>query len=100
MKKVFLCPGLKINNNCCKELFTSIKLQCSKNERERKVSEEIKQTLCGLHNISELMGSGFFQLNEETESEMLDAEVIEMDTSEMHDCLNEAIAILEKIKGL
>ena len=64
------------------------------------MSEEIKQTLRGLHNISELMGSGLFQLDNETESEMLDAEVIEMDTYEMHYCLNEAIAILEKIKGL
>jgi len=34
-KKVFLYPGFQINNNnCCKDFFTSIKLQCSKNERD------------------------------------------------------------------
>ena len=64
------------------------------------MSEEMKQTLAGLHDISELMSSGLFQLDNETESELLDVEVIEMDTSEMHDCLNEAISILEKIKEL
>lgn len=32
----FYRTGLKINNNnCCKELFTSIKLRCSQNEREQ-----------------------------------------------------------------
>tara|TARA_R110000765_G_C18825284_1_gene596266 strand:+ start:490 stop:651 length:162 start_codon:yes stop_codon:yes gene_type:complete len=34
-KKYFYVQDTKINNNnCCKELFTSIKLQCSKNERD------------------------------------------------------------------
>ena len=62
--------------------------------------EEGDQVMAGLYSIRECLSSKLFQLDNETESELLDVEVIEMDTSEMNDCLNEAISILEKIKEL
>ena len=53
-----------------------------------------------LQSISELMGSGLFQLDNETEDELLQTGCIETDTKEMEICLDKAIVLLREIKEL
>tara|TARA_R100001443_G_scaffold116545_1_gene137283 strand:+ start:453 stop:644 length:192 start_codon:yes stop_codon:yes gene_type:complete len=61
---------------------------------------EQEKIIKGLEDISECMGSGLFQLDNETEDEMLEHGCIEMDTSEMQVCLDSAIKLLNEIKKL
>ena len=53
-----------------------------------------------LQSISELMGSGLFQLDNETENELLETGCIEMDINEMEINLDKAIFLLKEIKKL
>ena len=53
-----------------------------------------------LQSISELMGSGLFQLDNETEDELLQTGCIETDKKEMEICLDKAIVLLREIKEL
>ena len=53
-----------------------------------------------LQSISELMGSGLFQLDNETENELLETGCIEMDINEMEINLDKPIFLLKEIKKL
>ena len=62
--------------------------------------EEFDQLMAGLTSIRELMNNGMFQLDEETEQEMVECGAIEMDVEEMEGCLDEGIKVLEDIGKL
>tara|TARA_R100001463_G_scaffold15959_1_gene41449 strand:- start:1252 stop:1614 length:363 start_codon:yes stop_codon:yes gene_type:complete len=72
----------------------------TKVEIKKSREEETNQLLSGLYSISEMMRSDLFSLDEETEEDMLECGAIEMDTEEMAMALDEAIALIEKLKKL
>tara|TARA_R100001163_G_C5064428_1_gene202045 strand:- start:3157 stop:3369 length:213 start_codon:yes stop_codon:yes gene_type:complete len=60
--------------------------------------EEKNQLINGLYSIRECMICELFQLDNETEDELIETGCIEMPTDEMLLCLEEAISIIEKLK--
>ena len=60
--------------------------------------EESKQLLAGLSSLLELMNCELFQLNEETEQDMLECGAIEMEVEEIKMCLSEAIEIIKDVE--
>ena len=62
--------------------------------------EEGDQVMAGLYSIRECLTSKLFQLDNETESELVEVGAIEMDTEEMAMCLDDAISLLEKVRNL
>ena len=59
--------------------------------------EEKEQVLSSLNSINELINNGLFQLDEETEIELVKCGVIEQDVEEMQVCLESAISIIENL---
>ena len=57
--------------------------------------EEAQQIISGLLSINELMSNGMFQLDNETEEELISCGAIEMEVEEMQLCLESTISILE-----
>ena len=60
---------------------------------------ENEYLLDGLNDISELIGSGLFQLDNETENEMLECEAITMDVQEMHLRLGKVISFISSVRA-
>ena len=67
-----------------------------KNNKHWQKPEEQQQVMAGLYSIRELMNNGMFQLDSETEDDMLDCGAIEVEVEEMRMCLDDAITLLEK----
>ena len=59
--------------------------------------EEKDQIISALMSINELINNGMFQLDEETEQDMLDCGAIEQDVEEMQLCLEDVISIINQL---
>ena len=64
------------------------------------ITEEQDQVSLGLYSILELMNNGMFDIDCETEDEMMECGAISMHTEEMIICLEDAIDFLEKVKKI
>tara|TARA_R100001594_G_scaffold19351_1_gene37755 strand:+ start:151 stop:348 length:198 start_codon:yes stop_codon:yes gene_type:complete len=59
-----------------------------------------KNIIKGLEDINECMGSGLFQLDSETEDEMLEGGCISMYAEDMQEQLEQAIKLLKLIQKI
>ena len=62
--------------------------------------EEKDQIISALMSINELINNGMFQLDEETEKELINCGIIEQDVEEMQLCLESVISIIEQLPPL
>ena len=62
--------------------------------------EEKDQIISALMSINELINNGMFQLDEETEKELINCGIIEQDVEEMQLCLESVISIIEQLPTL
>ena len=62
-----------------------------------KSEDDKKAILNGLNHINELINNGMFQLDEETEQDMLKCGAIDMFVYDMQLCLEDAIKLIESL---